>query len=223
MRVLCIKWGDKYSAQWVTRLQSMVAKHLSVEHEFICITENPVEGVKCIPLVCDLPHWWQKVGLVQPDFFDGWNLYLDLDIVITASIDPIIQAAKMDETKLWMRDDFSYSLRNPKQGMNEHQIEMLGGHGTCNSSVMVWRGDAARQAWDEFTPDVMKRQHGDQNWFTKVLYPKKIGFIPDETVGSYKYGKLRNEPIAPVMVFHGDPKMDALPKDDGLRKLWEAA
>lgn len=223
MRVLCVKWGTRYGDEWVRRLRSMVAKHLTIAHEFVCITEKPVEGVQCTPLTCDLPHWWQKLGMLQAGMFPGWNLYLDLDVVITSCIDGIVTAAQTDATRMWMRDDFSYSIRNPKRGLDASALEMLGGPGTCNSSVMVWHGDAARDAWDKFTPDVMNRQHGDQNHITRVLYPNKIGFLPDEMVGSYKYGRLRGEKIAPVMVFHGQPKMSDLPKAHPLREMWEAA
>lgn len=223
LRVICVKWGDKFGPEWVYRLRKMVERNLTIPHEFVCVTEKPVEGVTCLPLVCDLPHWWQKVGLLQRGLFPGWNLYLDLDVVITGSIDPMVDFVMGDYSRLWMRDDFSYSLRKPKQGLSEKDREYLGGVGTCNSSVMIWKGDAASEAFDKFTPDVMQRQHGDQNWITKTLYPNKVGLLPDEMVGSYKYGQLRNEAIRPVMVFHGNPKMDALPKDHELRRIWEAA
>lgn len=223
LRVLCVKWGDKYGPEWVYRLRNMVQRNLTVPHEFVCITEAPVEGVTCLPLVCDLPHWWQKVGLLQRGFFPGWNLYLDLDVVITSNIDELLSAAMIDDSRLWMRDDFSYSILNPKQGLNDADRERLGGLGTCNSSVMCWKGDAACEAFDAFTPDVMDRLHGDQNWITKALWPKKIGLYVNEFIGSYKYGQLRNESIRPVMVFHGNPKMDTLPNGHELRRIWEAA
>jgi hypothetical protein len=223
MRVICVKWGDKYGPEWVTRLRNMVLRNFMVPHEFICVTESPVPGVKCLPLVCNLPHWWQKIGLVQPGLFPGWNLYLDLDVVISANIDALVSVARTDSDRLWMRDDFSYSLREPKQGLSDKQKEFLGGEGTCNSSVMLWHGDAARLAWDRFTPEVMEKQHGDQNHFTRILYPDKIGFLPDDMIGSYKYGKLRGEPIRPITVFHGEPKMNQLPPKHELRLIWESA
>ncbi len=220
MRVICVKWGDKYGPEWVLRLRNMVAKHFTLRHDFVCVTEKPVEGVDCLPLTCDLPGWWQKVSLFQRGRFPGWNLYLDLDVVITANIDALAQS---NPSKLYMRDDFSYSLRNPKQGLSEKDREYLGGIGTCNSSVMVWNGDAVPEVWDSFTPEVMQKRHGDQNHISATLYPNKIGFLPDDMVGSYKYGMLRNESVKPVMVFHGNPKMSDLPKGHELRRMWEAA
>ena len=80
-----------------------------------------------------------------------------------------------------------------------------------------------RDVWEKFTPDVMQTLHGDQNYLTRLLWPDRIGFLPDEMVGSYKYGRMRGEPTAPVMVFHGNPKMDELSRSDPLRQMWEAA
>lgn len=206
MRVLCIKWGDKYSSSYVTKLQSMVARHLPISHEFACITENPVEGVQCVPLLCDLPTWWQKIGLAQPGLFFGDVMYLDLDVIVTASLMPFVECLHGDPSKLWTLDDFSYSLLRPKQDVDVHTRMLLGGTGTVNSSIMLWNGDVLRPVWDRFTPEVMKRLHGDQNWITQCLWPESIALLPSALAGSYKYGQLRHEPVKSVMVFHGNPK-----------------
>lgn len=223
LTVACLKWGIKYGAEWVYRLRAMVAQHLSIPHEFVCFTDKPIDGVKCRALESGLTGWWPKLELLKSGQFDDWVLYLDLDVVVTASIDGIIESAITDPSRLWMRDDFSYSLRKPRNDLDPVTRRLLGGHGVCNSSVMVWHRDAARLAWDTFTPEVMQVLHGDQNHISRVLYPDKIGFLPDALVDSYKYGKREGRPIAPVMVFHGNPKMNELPRADVLRTMWEAA
>lgn len=223
MQVACVKWGERYGSEWVLRLRNMVARHLSEPHEFLCFTDRPFDGVTCRALTSGLPTWWAKLELLRPGMFAGDVLYFDLDVVLSASVDRIVELARTDVSKLWMRDDFSYSLRKPRKGLSADALEMLGGPGCCNSSVMAWRADAPRAAWDVFTPDVMKRQHGDQNHISRILWPHGIGLLPDELIGSYKYGLLRGEPVAPVTVFHGEPKMSQLPRANPLRKLWEAA
>lgn len=222
LTVACVKWGARYSELWVRRLQAMVAKHLSLPHRFVCLTDQPVDGIECIPLTSGLTGWWTKLELFKPGQFAGKVLYLDLDVVVTDSLCGIVDAAN-DSTKLWMRDDFSYSLKRPRVDIDPQTRRLLGGAGVCNSSVMVWHGDAICDAWERFSPDVMQILHGDQNYLCRLLWPHRMGFLPDESVGSYKYGKIRNQPVAPVMVFHGNPKMDELPRSDPLRKLWEAA
>jgi len=100
---------------------------------------------------------------------------------------------------------------------------MLGGVGCCNSSVMAWRGDAARDVWEKFSPEVMQELHGDQNHISRVMYPDKIGFLPEDMIQSFKYHARRGAGPAPITVFHGNPKMNDLHPSDELRQIWEAA
>lgn len=223
MRVICVKWGAKYGAEWVLRLRNMVARHLPIPHQFVCVTDSPVDGVDCMPLVCDLPHWWQKVGLFQPGLFGGDNLYLDLDVVVRDSIEKLSRCLDGDRTRLWALDDFSYSLVTPKQGMGDDTRRLLGGNGTINSSVMLWNGDAAKRVWTRFTPEIMDVLHGDQNWITQALWPDKINLIPPGIACSFKYHIQRDGSSAPLVVFHGNPKVPDLPRSNALRQLWEAA
>ena len=217
MRILCVKWGDKYGPEYVEKLKAACERHIP-HTEFLCITENPVQSVKCHPLICDLPGWWQKIGLFRPGFFEGPNLYLDLDVVITSSIDEMLEEATSRQC-LYALDDFSYSLVNPKKGMDSHTKKLLGGIGTINSSVMFWdgnKGSAVDRVWDKFTPEIMDELHGDQNWITQALWPGGIKLWPSGFVKSYKYG---NRQPAPIVVFHGDPKPHQV-NDEWVLKNW---
>lgn len=222
MRVLCVKWGAKYGKEWVLRLRGMVAKHLPVPHQFVCLTDDPVDGVDCIPFVSDLPGWWSKIELFAPERFPGDNLYLDLDVVARSSLEKLHRFLDGDRSRLWALDDFSYSLLNPK-ALGSDAKRLLGGHGCINSSVMLWNGDAAKRVWTQFDPACMQVLHGDQNWITQALWPDKINLIPPGIAGSFKYGRLHGEPYTPLTVFHGEPKMDSLPPSHELRRIWEAA
>lgn len=200
LTVACVKWGDKYPADYVLRLQSMCRRNLP-EHRFVCFTEHPVPGVECLPLPSDLPTWWSKVGLFRPGLFTSDVLYLDLDVVITDRLHGMVGLLEEDRTRLWIRDDFSYSLRTPRCGLGPELLRMLGGPGCCNSSVMLWHGDACNEVWTRFDPAVMDVLHGDQNWITQVLWPDKIALLPDAWASSYKYGG-----TGVIRVFHGSPK-----------------
>jgi hypothetical protein len=222
LTVACIKWGDKYGPEYVERLARMVARHLKMPYRFVCFTEKSVDGIECLPLPSDLPSWWAKIGLFKPGLLDGDVLYFDLDVVLTDDISMIARLLTLSPG-LWVRDDFSYSLINPRQDIDDKFRRYLGGKGTVNSSVMLWRGDVARKVWDDFTPAVMDEVHGDQNWISKTLWPDGIHLIPDGAVCSYKYHVLRGKPIASVVVYHGDPKPADLPAKHPLRLMWEAA
>jgi len=216
MRVLSVCVGPAYSADWVLKLKRMVERQVSFT-EFCCITDKQIDGVTCIEPEPGLPGWWQKVALFKPGRFNGDNLYFDLDVVITGSLDFL---SITDPEKLHVRDDFSYSVRSPKSG---HWNPQLGYHGAVNSSVMLWRGDSCRAVWDEFTPEVMNFLHGDQNFITRVLHPKRqIVYLPEDEVLSYKYHIMRGRKPTGVVVFHGEPKVTQLPKADPLRQIWES-
>jgi hypothetical protein len=216
LRVACVRVGDRYGDVWVKNLWRMVARHLPIPHEFICYTERPIDGIKCEPPPCDYQGWWSKLGLFR--YPAGDTLYLDLDVVIRDSLLPLV-ALLYKSPGLWARDDFSYSMRNPRKGLSVEQLKMLGGQGCVNSSVMLWRGDVAKDVWDKHTPDMLKECHGDQNVLSKIL-GSRINFIPDELVSSYKYQVLRGEPCGPICVFHGDPKVDQLPDCDPFKIEW---
>ena len=38
--VCCLKYGTKYSADYVNKLFNMVSRNLTVEHQFVCFTED---------------------------------------------------------------------------------------------------------------------------------------------------------------------------------------
>ncbi len=221
LTVCCLKWGDKYGREYVLRLQRGVERNLTVPHRFVCFTEAPIEGVDWEPLPSELPSWWSKIGLTKPGLFSGPVLYLDLDVIIRDSLDPLVALLEQGPGP-WCRDDFSYSLRKPRQDLDVGSRLYLGGVGTVNSSVMLWHGDAMRKVWDEWRPEFMKQCHGDQNIISRTLGIDGIRFIPDQLVTSYKYARHRGEPDGNVVVFHGDPKPPDLPASHPLRQLWAA-
>lgn len=218
VRVICVKWGDKYGPRWVYNLKNMVKRNLTVPHEFVCMTDQPMPDIKCYRCEPNLQTWWNKIALFKPGKFPGVNLYLDLDVVITANIDALL--GELTPGKVAAPDDFSYSLVNPKHGIGEHTRKLLGGEGTINSSVMVWQDDAGTDVWNRFTAAKTQEVHGDQNWITQALWPDQLSLLSPGLVCSYKYHIMRGEKAAPVVVFHGDPKVTQLPRSDPLRLAW---
>jgi hypothetical protein len=218
LRIICVKWGSKYSAEWVYNLKRMVERHLTVPHRFVCMTDRAIPDVECVEAAEHLPSWWSKVGMFRPGLFPGRNLYLDLDVVITGNIDGMLQFAP----GVVAPDDFSYSLLNPKHGLSSDMQRLLGGTGTVNSSVMLWRDDDGLPIYERFTLEKMAELHGDQNWITQCMWPDQLTLLDHGWVCSYKYHVLRGVPAMPIVVFHGDPKVTQLPADDPLRIQWAA-
>jgi hypothetical protein len=220
LTVICVKWGIKYGPEYVHRLRAGVARHIDEPYQFVCFTDRPVNGIYCRELPSDLPTWWSKIGLFRSGLVSGQKLYLDLDMIVTGPLNVFLRP---ESKTLWALDDFSYSLRTPKEFMDEETRRLLGGYGTCNSSVMYWNDDVARDAWENFSPEAMQRLHGDQNFLTQQLYPQKMSLYPPGLAASYKYHVLRGHRFGSVTIFHGNPKPDELERDEPLRQVWLAA
>ena len=54
INIICMKWGDKYGADYVNRLYGMVNRNLTLPFNFVCFTENP-EGIHSNVKICPLP------------------------------------------------------------------------------------------------------------------------------------------------------------------------
>ena len=133
IHVVCVKWGDKYPAEYVNRLYAMVQKNLDIPHQFHCLTEQS-SGIDSKVHILSLPNtsyegWWIKLMLFQQDFFglQGRIIYLDLDLVITGNIDFLAE------------DNVGLSI-----------IENWSRNRMWNSSVMSFRIGSLQFVWDRF-------------------------------------------------------------------------
>lgn len=103
INVICIKWGDKFGAEYVNRLYRMVENNLTIPHRFVCFTDNP-EGLNKKIEVRELPDFeenthipdrgWRKLSLFNKNLADlsGTALFLDLDIIIRSDLEPFFDA-----------------------------------------------------------------------------------------------------------------------------------
>lgn len=108
--VVAWKWGKKYTAGHVARLKSMLERHLSLPHRLVCITDKPDElpkGVTPAKMPPLLP--WDNKGLRRMWLYSaeagrlGDRLFqLDLDVVITDTIDPIVN--RPEPFVIWKSD-----------------------------------------------------------------------------------------------------------------------
>ena len=100
VNVLCMKWGTKYSADYVNTLYAMVSRNLSREFRFVCLTEDARgldKKIEVFPLPeiavsLDGPErGWNKLAVFSETLYDlkGKVLCLDLDLIITGSLDDI--------------------------------------------------------------------------------------------------------------------------------------
>ena len=183
--VWCMNTNDHAPQDEVDILKRMVDRHLSLPHEFICITES------------DLPGWWGKVRLFG-DSSRKRNLWLDLDVAITGSLDGLVEplASGIRIAKNWAQS----------------------GWGGCQSSVMYWEGDSCKIINDEFDPSIAHWPPinkpgvlwGDQEWITQLRDEKRLAveYFNLSDIVSYKY-HCRDVGLpegTKVVVFHGKPR-----------------
>lgn len=215
VNVLCIKWGNKYGADYVNKLHSMVSRHLHRPHRFICLTDDaagitPEIEVKPIPAIgfdefdqrkpWSFQHGWLKLTSFTHPLYDlaGKTLFLDLDIVIVDSLDPFFdQAGEFIVIKEWDKKD-----------------------GTGNTSCYLYTIGAHTDALDHLKnnfPQSIETVRNEQEFITEFLgRQKKVSYWPSAWCQSFKrhcmskgllgwFTPPRIPPGAKIIVFHGKP------------------
>ena len=216
--ILCIKHGTKYDAEYVNKLYNMTKRHCTVDHTFVCLTENTTNldpNILIVPLPSNLQGWWCKPYMFSNELgLNGTVLYLDLDIVIASNIDHLFSY----EPKKWCTiRDFT---RKQRPSWEKY-----------NSSVVRFEAGQLTNVWELFknnNKEIERKYHGDQDWLyfvTSTSNPATL--FPDSWIKSWKWeirqskdlkaGGARGsrvlrtvEQITPpkdccITVFHGDP------------------
>ena len=192
LNVLCLKFGTKYSSDYVNKLYNMVQRHLTVPHRFICFTENaaglnPNIEIKTLPADETIKGWWWKTYLFKEDHFVAGetNLYFDLDVVIIDNIDKLLD--HMPGHFVGFEDPSKIFNRIPK----------------LNSSVMRWQSGHYSDIWNLYHSD--RRQsnglQGDQDWIWRLHEPQ-IKFYPDPWIQSYKWQVRRHSELERIGAVH---------------------
>lgn len=191
LNFLCLKWGNKYSVDYVNNLYSMVSRNYSHSFKFFCMTEDSSgirEEVNIIPLL-DQEHfgWWHKITFFHPElenYIQGRVITLDLDLVIVDNIDCF-------DT----REDFAIIADYiPRNGYN--------------SSIMNFGVGTMNHIYNKFKPEYSSKYWGDQAWIT--LQTRTFASIYSrEWVRSYKWECLNPSFHIPenckIILYHGKP------------------
>lgn len=178
-----VKGNVPYTADYVTRLYSMVARHLDRDFQFLCMTDRPTELGQALarlppakrfetcaitvipPPPPGLAGWWSKLELFNPAHARALGstvLYLDLDVLVVADLAPLIDF-RVDGCLS------NFALAPP--GGN---FRPLGYHTVrrYNSSVMLFTpGPRLASLYEDFRPEHARPSDatalplwGDQDW-----------------------------------------------------------
>jgi hypothetical protein len=226
--VVCLKWGTKYGPEYVNRLANMVSRNITVDHQFVCFTENTAGLSKNIR-TCPLPKypltgWWYKPYFFSSDVpLKGTLLFLDLDIVVFDNIDKLFD---YEPGKFCIIRDFN---RNTQKNLDY-----------MNSSVFRVESGQYHSIWNDYIKNHklhLSRNRGDQDWMQKNI--KDHVYWPDEWIQSYKWEmRSRNDltvvngrrnfkddkppqilPDTSIAVFHGMPNPEEC-NDSWVKQHW---
>jgi len=211
LTVICVmRSGGIYNAEWVRKLRDGVARHMSLPHRFVCLSDVDVPCER-IPLLHDWPGWWAKVELFRPGVVTGPTLYFDLDNLPVGDLSPLAAC----------EHDFAM-LRN----FNRPEY--------ASSCVMWFKDKAPAHVYDKFakasdgwmTFHVEHRDGpylGDQA-FIWDCFDRKVPFInvPPLTVCSYKkdYLRLGRLPDGTAMVAFGGSYKPNTVQHKWVRQAW---
>lgn len=215
--IVCFKWGPKFGADYVNNLYHSIQRNTTVEHRFICYTDDPTD-VECEtrPFLVDLPVWWYIIGLTNPAHDHNNRLfYFDLDTVVTGNIDRILK----------MKTPFA-------------TISDFGWTAGLQTAFIMWDKQTRDKVWNYFTTKYKPEDYpnldcdytrwGGTNQFLEECFgvvrinrnpipaipecPPVVRLqdvFPGECV-SYKAQRLQNaqtlNPIVKLVFFHGKPQ-----------------
>jgi len=217
MNFVCIKWGDKYTPDYVNNLYRMVEKNYTKPFTFTCYTDE-TEGLECDthPIPDDgllhPVHWfgkekycWDRTKFTVFNSkewlgYEGKWCYFDLDVVIQSNIDEIDTLAN--------KPRMIHVQWQPKN--QKHERLFIDMRGTFyNSSMMLWNDEQTKHIYYDVLIEeqmVFKTFYkGSDNyhyWRQRDLWKN----IPYDWVYSYNRGMKHPEDVKPF-VYRPDAKI----------------
>ena len=222
-------YRSHYPPETVTTLKRMVDRHYTAPHRFLCVT-NQTEGLD--PSIEVVPPWddyaslpsphggvknpscYRRLRMFHPEIgsvFGPRFVSLDLDVVITASLDRVLDRPE---------DIVLYGDTNPRTAYN--------------GSLLLMTAGARPHVWTDFDPKASPAKAraagcwgSDQGWISYRLGPKEAKWTQRDGVYSFR-NHLQGKPDLPadarVVVFHGahDPWSPRVQRDYGwVKEHWQ--
>lgn len=146
MNFVCLKWGKRYSAEFVNKLYRML-KRYHTDFTLHCITEDPL-GVDKNVRIIDLPDlgvhkWWNKMILFNGEFEVKNGIFLDLDLIVQENISLFY---KPSEHMKFLFTDW-IDLNNLRKITFGDEYKYC----SINSSVLCWNENTEKNhIWEDF-------------------------------------------------------------------------
>ena len=234
--IVCMKWGKAYGGEYVNMLYRAVRDHLSLDHDFICITDRTDgldPGITCHPLAfpqLEKQLWahgkWPKLLMFDRNIVGQYDaaVFLDLDLLVTGSLDPLIEIVQ-DKGGLYLMPKFRGLIwRMIPAPFWDRFPGFMNRVTRGNSSVVGFRPAEQFHLFDAFDGDKhLPKYENDQNYISDLAHDRKcypkgwcIGLI--HLVPYWPFGLIfktyRRHPKRPkIVIFNGRPNPDELVSD----------
>lgn len=216
--IICMKWGSRYDSDYVNRLYRSIIRHTKNKTKLTCFTDNasgineqidvkPLPEIVIPQSISKTP--WRKISIWQYPLYNfiGDILFLDLDLVITGSLDKF----------------FSYKKGEYCVIENWTQI----GKKIGNTSCFRFPVKKYQYVFNEFEANgekIWKKYHIEQVYLSKLINEQV--FWPESWCKSFKHNLLPKWPIriwkpaelnrnTSIVAFTGKPD-----PDDVLKGKW---
>jgi len=219
--VICIKWGKGYyTADDVNRLYAMVKRNISGHRlHFYCFTEI-AEGLDDGIIVKPLPqlnvrpednkYAYRKEAALCDDNLGGLKgrrvLFFDLDVVITGSLDEMVDYPQGDEFVI-IKDWNSWGSRVGQASCYSWKVGTLGfikDYFEAHPEEVIKQFGTASQEY--LSSKVIEKQGHLKFWPKQWCRSFKVHALPVWFLRRFVTAKLPKG--TKVLCFHGRPKMD---------------
>jgi len=202
-QIICVHVGNKYSQEYVDKLERGCKRASDQPYRFTVINEKNLQP---IPTLRPDRLWWYKMQAFRPDLVEDENLLLDLDLVIIKELD-----------RLWNWEKGKFIIC---QDFNRHWVPS---YKHSNSSVVRFTREQAAEIWGMWSNDWQQSiisLRGDQDWMDAKIVDKT--WWPASWIQSWKWEVYRNgqkaqhsahyyslttelDPECSIIAFHGKP------------------
>lgn len=183
------KFAAPYTADDVRRLQGMVAKHCTVPHEFLVITDQPDmfaddADIRAVPIdySTHVPgRCFVRLMTFHPEgksiFGADKLLQIDLDTLIVGNIDHLVK--REEDLVLW---------RNPGRVPWEGGLGALGqGRPLYNTSLLLHTCGSMPMVWDAFDPG--RPPAKDDQWYLSDIFGTDCAYFDGARDGVYRIAR----------------------------------
>ncbi len=208
-QIVCMKWGKLYGPDYVNKLYGMVSRQITGDFRFVCLTDDS-EGIRpevicmnCPSIDIAAPHNnrpWRKVTLwakTLPNMEGDW-LFLDLDVVITGSLDEFF-TYKPEKSFIVM-----HNWTQPDSGIGNTSVYRfkVGSHSYLHENLL------------QNHIELIKQYRNSQTYISRTI--KEINYWPDDWCILFKVHcvppwpmRFFKEPVLPsnarIVAFPGAP------------------